>query len=390
MSFLFWSILVPIIIIGVLVFLHELGHFLVAKWCGVGVVRFAVGFGPAIYKKRIGETEYRLGCIPLGGYVRMVGDISDYITGPDTTPAENGVSDVPPELLADKSKWFIEKSLWQRSAIVAAGPIFNFVTGLIFVAVAIFIYGDVDIKEGSIIGTIAEGSPAQSAGLKEGDEVRKFNGEAISKWEELAGRMHRGTGEPVTLTVARGVGNGITEELEIVVQPQSKKLPGLEKEVFIVGISPKIDRKAVGLGQSIVQGGKWIAFTTGKTFEGIYGMFSGQVSPKELAGPVFIFGAATQAAQKGMEYVLDLMAHLSVSLAVLNLLPIPVLDGGHLLFFLLEGLFGPLSLRKKEIANQVGLALLLTLMGVALTNDIRRTQEPEKKVGIEWKAEEKK
>jgi regulator of sigma E protease len=392
MSWIFWTILVPVLILGVLIFLHELGHFLVAKWCGVGVVRFAVGFGPPIWKKRIGDTEYRLGVVPLGGYVRMVGDISDLISGPETQPEVEGepVPDIPPELLADKSKWFVEKSLSRRSAIVAAGPIFNFVTAILFIAAAIFFYGDVKLDEQAVVGQISGGSPAEVGGLQPGDLVRKFNGEPVTRWEELAKRIHSSGGESISLTVLRGSDTGVSEELDLVLHPQRKVIPGIGKEVFLVGISPKIDRTPVSFSESLKLGGKWVVTATTRTVEGIYGMLTGQVSAKELAGPVFIFGAASQAAQKGMEYVLDLMANLSVSLAVLNLLPIPILDGGHLLFFLFEAIFGPISIRKREVASQVGLAVLLLLMGVALTNDIRRTREESPaKQEIQWNTEEK-
>lgn len=391
MSWIFWSVLIPVVILGILILLHELGHFLVAKWCGVGVVRFAIGFGPALFRKKIGDTEYRIGCIPLGGYVRMVGDISDMISGPETRPEVEGapVEDIPPELLADKSKWFIEKSVGQRSAIVFAGPLFNIVTGILFVTLANFFYGDVHVEERAIIGKLGDGSPAEIAGLKVGDLVRKFNGVDISKWEELAKSVHGSNGDPVNLTVARKLTDGVTEELDISIQPIRKKIPGDAKEIFLIGISPQINRQDVGLLQASLLACKWVYATTIGTFQGIIGMFTGKVSPKELAGPIFIFDAASQTAQRGLENVLDFMAHLSVSLAVLNLLPIPVLDGGHLLFFLIEAIFGPISIRKREIASQVGLAFLLLLMGVALTNDIRRTQEPREKGEIQWKPDQK-
>jgi len=391
MTWIFWTILVPIVIVSVLILIHELGHFLVAKWCGVGIVRFAIGFGPALFKRRIGDVEYRIGLIPLGGYVRMVGDISDIISGPDTAPSEEGgpVKDVPPELLADRSKWFMEKGVAARSAIVFAGPLFNLVSAFFFIALAIFCYGDESLEESALIGKIGAGSPAEQAGLKSGDLVRKLDGVAITKWEELADRMHHGTGAPVQVTIARKGPDKVVEEIELTVTPQKKKLPPTGKEVLLIGVSPHINHRDVGALESLTLAGKWVYFTTAGTLEGLIGMFIGKVSPKELAGPLFIFDVASEQAQRGFEYVLSFMAHLSVSLAVLNLLPIPILDGGHLLFFLLEAILGPVSMRKREIASQIGLAFLLLLMGVALTNDFRRASEPKQKPEIEWNSDSK-
>jgi regulator of sigma E protease len=382
MTWLLWKVLVPIAIVGVLIVIHELGHFLVAKWCGVGVVKFSIGFGPSILRWKGKETIYQLSIIPLGGFVRMVGDIPDGLTGPQKTDAAvraeeddeetEPEDEIPEELLRDRSKWFIEKNLWQRSAIVFAGPFANFVSAFLFVAIAIALYGRTNLDESPIIGAVDSTSPAEAAGLKEGDVVLSVASDPINSWEQLAKRIHLGPaeGDTLTLQVRRG-----EAEIPLVVTPKFRELrtfSGEKQKVFLIGIAQQTIIEPVPLSETLTSAASWTYGATMGTYEGLWGMVTGKVSPDELAGPLFIFDAAGKQAKKGMENVYYFMAMLSISLAVLNLLPIPVLDGGHLLFFLLEGLLGPISIRKKEIAQQVGLAFLLLLMGFAISNDIRR------------------
>lgn len=381
------KVLVPLLIVGVLILLHELGHFLVAKWCKVGVVKFAIGFGPAILKFRRGETIYQVGLIPLGGYVRMVGDMPDLITGPEETDAEvrSPISDIPPELLNDRSKWFIEKPVGQRAAIVFAGPLFNLISAAFFVWLALVIYGEEKLVEQSQIGNVQVGSPAEKAGLKPNDLVTSIDGTPVSTWIALAGKIREGTGAPTTLMVKRGENS--EQELPIVVQPQKRELKfgkGESKTMYLIGIEPRSYRRSVGPGEALVDAGTWLWHSSIRTYEGLGGLFLGRVSPSEIAGPLFIFGAASEQAKRGMENVLFFMAILSVSLAILNLLPIPVLDGGHLLFFLVEAIIGPISVKKKEVAQQVGLVFLIFLMGFAITNDIQRDTSVLKEATLKW------
>lgn len=364
------SILYFIIVLGLLIFVHELGHFLVAKWCGVGVLRFSVGFGPAIVRFRRKETEYQLSIIPLGGYVRMVGDMPDYIT---SSPEEEKPKAMVPEVqacLENRNRWFIEKSLGARAAIVFAGPWFNFVFAFVAVFISLLLYGEPYPIEEPIIGSVSKGSPAERAGLQVDDLVLSVNEVPIATWEKLATTIHSGTGNPVALKVKRG-----DQELFFELSPQLQEQPSLDGNqapVYMVGIKGKSAHKDVGLGVAAYDSGLWTVNVSALTYHGLWLMITGSISPKEIAGPVFIFQEANRKAQAGFEDFLMFLATLSVNLAVLNLLPIPVLDGGHLLFFLIEFLVGPISIRKKEFAQQVGVVLLLSLMVFAVHNDIFR------------------
>ncbi len=375
--------IVFILLIGVLIAVHEFGHFLLAKMCGVGVLKFSIGFGPALFRFRKGETDYQLSLIPLGGFVRMVGDMPDSLTGPQASDEAVRGNEVSPEkgsaellapeqeaMLLDRSRWFIEKSTLARSAIVFAGPFFNF---LLAIAVFIFTfayYGERSLEEQPIIGGVMDGSPAAAGGLLVKDRVVALNSKAISSWEELAKGIHNGDGKPITLQVQRADG-----EHQLTVQPEKKPVPSLTskpEEMYLIGIEPTILRNPVSLPHALKSGVLMGFIEVRLQLAGLWGLVKGYISPKDLAGPIYIFQVAGKKAKQGAEDVLILLARLSVSLAVLNLLPIPVLDGGHLFFFLIEALIGPISIRKKEFAQQVGLVLLLLLMVFAFGNDLTR------------------
>lgn len=401
MIWLLWKVVVPIFILGILILIHELGHFLLAKKCKVGVVSFSIGFGPAILKKKVGHTTYKIAPIPLGGYVQMVGEDPSFAL--DGTPpvevddagnvdSKKAVVDlrhagIPPELLADKSCWFINKTLPQRAAVVIAGPLFNLISAYLFVLIMLVGYGDEIPSNKPILGNISLNSPAENAGLKSGDIVRTLNGAAVEKWDEFSAKIRNGSGDVLNLVVERKHSDGVAEQLDFKVVPEKKKLQG--QEVFLIGVRPEITKKAYSVFEAMGHSAEWVYEFSFQTLKGLGGMFIGQVSPKELAGPLAILDAAGEHAERGFANTLYFMAILSVSLAILNLLPIPILDGGHLLFFLIEAIFGPVSFKKREIANQVGLVFLLLFMGVALTNDIKRVDAPKEKVdgGVEWSKE---
>ena len=382
------TVLVPLLLIGFLVFIHEFGHFIVAKWCGVGVVKFSVGFGPAIIRFTRGETIYQLSIIPLGGFVRMIGDMPDMITGPqagdelvrdeealDEAAAQAGLSQTEASpavraMLADRSRWFIEKRLSQRAAIVFAGPLFNLMLAIILAFVAGWSFGVESLDPAPRIGEVVEGSPAAYAGLKSGDLIVSIDAQPIENWSTLTKLINFGTGKSVMMEIDRA-----GQKQTLSVQPQiqeSMTLTGKKFSVFRTGIGPSLVREEVGFLGAVEFGFLWTYDKAAATLLGISGMFMGHASTSELAGPKFIFDQAAKHAKRGMESTIYFGAFLSVTLAVLNLLPIPILDGGHLLFFLLEALLGPISIRKKEIAQGVGMVFLLMLMLVAIRNDFVR------------------
>lgn len=347
-----YAVVAAVIGLGILIIIHELGHFLVAKKTGVGVLTFSIGFGPKIFRKKVGETEYAVSALPLGGYVKMVGE------DPDEEVKE-----------IDVQKSFSHQGLWKRTAIVAAGPLFN-----LLLAVAIFIciflvYG-VRVQSTTVAEVTPE-SPAAAAGVQKGDKVVAIDGAAITQWEELATRIQKKGGESVLLRIKRGEG-----EMEISVRParsEGKSDFGEKQEVWRIGIASEsaLVRRdpLLAVGQAFYDTGKYSALT----LVALYKMVNGDLSPKNLGGPLLIAQMAGQQAREGLANFFYFLAILSINLGVLNFLPIPVLDGGHLFFFLVEAIIRrPVELKHRERAQQVGMVLLILVMIYAFYNDIAR------------------
>jgi regulator of sigma E protease len=337
-----------------LIVFHELGHFLVAKFLGIGVERFSIGFGPKISGFRRGETEYMVSAIPLGGYVKLIGDDPRGTDG-------------------DHPRAFLNKPIGHRIAVVAAGPLANF-------ALAIAIFAGVhwvgvptpQISELPEVGEVVTDSPAQQAGVQKGDRILTVNHQPIDRWEELVQTIHSHINMPLQLSVQRG-----TEILELTVTPKPGKIiKDLEEvEVGLIGVAPQMDFTVMRYSPPVAlwKGMEKTWEISALTVVSLVKMVQGKISPKHLAGPVGIFQMAGQQAKVGWLPLVSLMAVLSISLGILNLFPIPVLDGGHILFFAVEGLWGqPISPRKQEIATQVGLFLLVALMLTAFYNDLLR------------------
>ncbi|MCO6429557.1 MAG: site-2 protease family protein [Deltaproteobacteria bacterium] len=390
------TVFIFIALLGVLIFVHELGHFLVAKMCRVGVLEFAIGFGRQIFKKRIGETTYSIRWIPLGGFVKMVGE--DPRMRADPEPLEESEAEavqaqqemeLSPEeinLLNDRSRWFIEKGYLAKTAIVLAGPGFNVLFAILVSIGTFYILGRPvrQAPDRPIIGTTLPDSPGEQSGLQAKDLVTEINGEKINTWTELSSRIASSNGAPLHLKVERTVEkNGVesTEVRMITVTP--KKMKSEEQEIwegreiepsYKVGIQVYIPREPVsGLGEAIYLGTRNVADASTFMALSIWGMVKGNVSTENLGGPISIFQATAHSTKRGIEYILGLIVLLNISLAIINLMPIPILDGGHLMFFTIEGIKGsPVSLRVIERANQVGMFILLLLMVVALRNDLLR------------------
>ncbi|MDH7499260.1 MAG: RIP metalloprotease RseP [candidate division NC10 bacterium] len=345
------SILAAILVLGVLIFAHETGHFLVAKRVGVGVRKFSLGFGPRLLGFRRGETEYLISAVPLGGYVKMMGE----------DPQEQ-----PPDL----GRSFSHKSVGKRALIVLAGPCFNLLLAFLLFWFS-FVIGIPALT--AKVGEVKEGFPAAAAGIRPGDRIVALDGEEIQNWSQLALRIHRSPGKPLKITLER---EGKRQELIIAPQlVKQKNILGEEVEVGLLGIGPSEEFVLERLNPL-----RALPLALSRTYEvsaltvlSIVRLIQGKIPAKTIGGPILVAQLAGEQARMGMINLLLFTAVLSINLAILNLLPIPILDGGHLLFFSLEAIRGrPVALRKRELAQQIGLILLVALMIFAFYNDLFR------------------
>lgn len=343
-----------VIVLGVLIFFHELGHFLVARLTGVGVHTFSLGFGPRIFGKRIGRTDYRISAIPLGGYVKMVGE-------------EPG-ADIDP---ADKSCSFTHKHVFKRMLIVAAGPLFNFLLAFL-IFYGIFQFSGMFILQPTI-GKVQTGKPAEIAGLKAGDRILSIEDTKIESWDDMAALITESKGRELSFTIARG-----DRTLNVHIRPEpdvAKNIFGEDIERYVIGIAAagEVFQKKLNPMAAFSESVHQTYKISELTLVSVIKMIQGTVSAKTLGGPIMIAQMAGEQAQAGAVNLLFFIALISINLGILNFLPIPVLDGGHLLFFAIEAVTGkPVSLRVREIAQQIGIFILISLMIYAFYNDITR------------------
>lgn len=354
-----YSIVAAVVGLGLLIVFHEFGHFLLAKLSGVGVLTFSVGFGPKLWVIKKGETEYALSAFPLGGYVKMVGEDPD--------------EEVPQSQI---EKSFAHKSLLKRIAIVVAGPGFNFLLAVFLLMVVYTFYG-VPVMSTQVSG-VEKGSPAEKAGIVKGDRIVAIDGSEVTEWEDLSKRIKASGGRALGFQIRRG-----TETVNVTVQPTKKEnrnIFGELKDDWMIGIGSQVSIEKGKPGLAVVRAVYQTYDYAKLTLVAFYKMIVGDVSPRNIGGPILIAQLAGQQAQEGLGSFLAFLAVLSINLGVLNLLPVPVLDGGHLLFFLVEAVIRkPVSLRYREMAQQVGICLLGLLMIYAFYNDILRFFE--KQVG---------
>lgn len=435
-----------LVVLGVLVTFHEFGHFIVARWAGVKVLKFSLGFGPKLLSRQIGDTEYLISAIPLGGYVKMSGEDM----GETVSPEEQEGS-------------FAHKPLWKRSLIVAAGPGFNFfLSYLIFSAWLAFgaplpiptfaelsptidairtdspagraglrvndritridereittkneVYaavaesggrslavevrrgdtlktfvvtpelydpGDVEhplyvigIEEAApVVSAVMPDMPAAQAGLQEGDRILEIQGETIQTWSQMTRIIKTHPNDSLTMQVER---EGSSTTLTIIPEPHEVTDQGTATTIGKIGImgSGRSVIRASSPLTAVLQGVKATWRWSELTVVGIYKMLTGEISSKNIGGPIMIASASGTAAERGLADVMFFVAILSINLGILNLLPIPVLDGGHLFFFACEAILGrPLAERQREFTQQVGIVLLFGIMIFAFFNDIQR------------------
>ena len=372
----------PLFVFGIVVFVHELGHFLAAKAVGVYTPRFSIGFGKALFRKRYGETEYVLAALPLGGYVRMASK-DDEATAFLEGGSENAVTEIathdqpldPDAMIPFGPKpipphrWFESKPLWQRLIILLAGVTMNIILSLVVMTGMFAHYGNpyLSTKADSLFAD----RPGAKAGLVRGDSIVAIEGKEVD-WEALVTKVSASPGRALQFDVIR---NGqrqqftITPTADTVTNPSTKHVDTVGR----IGIIPVQLSKPMGFGEAITSG--WTATwrMAGTVIDALHGLATRRVAASELGGPIMIAQASVQAARGGMENLFFLIALISTNLAVFNLLPIPILDGGQIVIGLLEGLKGSaFSLRTREYILKAGLFAVLLLFALVTYNDIRR------------------
>jgi regulator of sigma E protease len=343
-----------IVVLGVLIFVHEFGHFIVARKLGVGVTKFSFGFGPKLFGVRRGETEYLVSAIPLGGYVKLVG--------------ESETEDVPPD---QRDRSFSHKPVWVKMVVVAAGPIGNLLFAVLVFWV-VFLGGVPSLT--TQIGDVVADAPAARAGIRKGDVVLRVDGVPVRTWEEMAARIRAGSpGKPLQITIRRD-----GTEKTIPVAPELREGRSLFGEKISepkIGIAAghEVVYQEIGVGSAFVRAGMEtgkLVYLTGMT---VVKLVTRALPSETLGGPILIAQIAGDQARQGISAFAYFLGLLSVNLGILNLLPIPILDGGHLLFFSVEALMRkPISQQARMVAHQVGMALILTLTALVFYNDIVR------------------
>jgi len=426
------GLLWAIIALGVLIFFHEFGHFIVAKLSGVGVMKFSLGFGAKLVGRKFGETEYMISALPLGGYVKLLGE-------------EEG-EELPPE---DVPRSFTAQPVWKRFAIVFAGPVFNIILAVILCYIVMltgsptpiakvsdvkpgspaeaagFKKGDVissvdgkdlmfwddiagyvdahpgkqmsftversgardrlslrapDDKDGyerlGLVGTVMigarkDGSPAANAGLRANDVVVAVDGRRVGLWNEMAGIIRVNTGKELDFTIKR---DGLTEHMKITpVSAEDPQKPG--SYVGIIGVMPGFEMTKVTYGpaEAVVMSVDRTLVYSALIVKFLGRLVKGEEDATQVGGPIAIVQLSERQAKQGFADFVLFMAMLSINLGIINLVPIPVLDGGHLFFLGLEAVMGqPLSMRKREIAQQIGLVIIVSLMAIVFGMDILR------------------
>ncbi len=351
-------------VLTIVVFFHELGHFLVGRACGVGVVTFSIGFGPELFgwNDRHG-TRWRVSAIPLGGYVKFVGD--DNAAG---VPDRDGLEAMPE---TERGRAFQTKSVAARAAIVAAGPFANFLLAIVIFSVVLMVSGRLDIAPK--VGEVSPGEAAAEAGIRRGDMILAIDGRPVETFMDVMRVVSERAGEPTRFEIDRG-----GTSFEVTVTPrlfEETSRFGTQRR-GLVGIRASddpADRRLTRFSppRAIVEGVRETGFVVTRTLSYIGGVFAGRESIDQLGGPLRVAQISGEVAGLGLGALINLAALLSVSIGLLNLFPVPMLDGGHLVFYAAEAIRGrPLSERAQDIGFRIGLGLILMLMLVSSWNDI--------------------
>ena len=357
LHFLLYYIAPFVVVLGVLIFFHELGHFLAAKYFGVKVLKFSLGFGPKLAGKQVGETEYLISALPLGGYVKMLG--------------ENEAEEDEPLSPEDQEKSFSNKHVAKRIAIVAAGPVFNLLLAL-FIFCGFYMAAGVHVMT-TQIGEVREDSPASRAGFQKGDTILSVDRQATETWPQIREIIQGNTGQPIHVVVKRG-----DSRIDLTVVPEisvTHNLFGEEIQSPLIGIVAagtflKVDLGPIGaVSEGFRKTGEiiWLTCLT------IVKLIQRVIPFETVGGPILIGQMTGQLAQENWIHLIPFTAVISVNLGILNLLPVPILDGGFIVLLLVELIIGrPLHIKKREFLQKMGIFLLVLLMVFVVFNDIKR------------------
>jgi len=349
-----------VVVIGVIILVHEWGHFVAARLSGIRVEVFSIGFGPAMWTRHSGGTEYRIAWFPLGGYVRMAGMIDESL---DDGSHITGAADE-----------FMSKNSWQKAFVISAGVIMNGVLALLLYTVIAGVWGVGRPSEEPVLAGLRPDMPAIDAGLQAGDRVLSVQDRPVATWQELADAIHDRPDQTTTLRVLRpreAVG-AVAETLAVSLSPKRVSLPG-EGTVGLIGIDPGVVVERVGLLGALGAGLRRTWEESRMAYATIAALVTGQAGLKDLGGPILIAQLSGESARGGLMVFLSFIAFISVNIGFLNILPIPVLDGGHLVYILIEALLRrPISNRIKLWVQQAGMVLLLLLMVLVMKNDVLR------------------
>ena len=358
-----WSTFIFIIVVSALVFFHELGHYLAARSVGVYVETFSIGFGREIFGWDDSQgTRWKVSILPLGGYVKMYG-----------MSGEARPEDIPEDR---QHEAFVLKSVLRRMWVVFAGPLANFVLAFVVLAGMFYFSGERRIL--TEVGDVAEGMPAAAANLQPGDEILAVNNQPVQYWDEMVPLIQEDGENPVMLEIYRPQAD---TTLTVTIKPEKvevKNILGETSTMYQVGIraGASFERQPHGLLTSMALGVERTYQQTTLILQAVWRMISGQMRA-DVGGPLTIGKVAGEQATMGLESLLVFMAFISINLGLINLFPVPVLDGGHLVYFAIEGLLGrPLTETAQEIGNRIGLTLIMMLMVFAFYKDIMNVVMP--------------
>lgn len=336
------TIVATIFVLGLLVLVHEFGHFVTARLTGMGVREFGIGFGPTLTSKKFGETVYSLNLVPLGGFVKIAG------MDPDEEQTEESYGSKP---------------IWARMIVIAAGSVMNFLLPVLLFFIVLLGSGIDQASDKPIIGGLLPDRPAARAGILAGDRITAVNGEKIETWMQFVQVIRVNADKKLTIAYER---NGVPATVAVTPEFDAKANRG------VVGVTPVITKYQPGPGEAFTMSVKQTVVVAVAIFTGLVQMIIGQ-APADVAGPIGVAQMTGQVAQMGFLPLLQFAAFLSINLGLINLLPVPVLDGGHLMTLAIEAVRGkPMSRSKLQIIQTIGFALLMTLLLLATFKDITR------------------